>query len=136
MASRRRTAVTIAAVLLTFTGAAGCGALDKALDCVQTADAIATSVDKLQQAISTAADDPTQAEEALNDIDTELEKLQDKTDNTDLSKAVDDLNAGCRHGPRLHRERRRHPRPHARHGRGHRDRQGLHPVTDAPAMGG
>ncbi|WP_329387224.1 hypothetical protein [Streptomyces sp. NBC_01716] len=94
MASRRRTAVTIAAVLLTLTGAAGCGALDKALDCVQTADAIATSVDKLQQAISTAADDPTQAREALDDIDTELDKLQDKTDNADLSKAVDDLTTG------------------------------------------
>lgn len=94
MASRRRTAATIAAVLITLTGAAGCGALDKALDCVQTADAIATSVDKLQQAISTAADDPTQAEEALNDIDTELDKLQDTTDNADLSKAVDDLGTG------------------------------------------
>ncbi|MFD6991873.1 hypothetical protein [Streptomyces sp. NPDC059943] len=94
MASRRRTAVTIAAVLLTLTGAAGCGALDKALDCVQTADAIATSVGKLEQAISTAADDPTQAEEALNDIDTELDKLKDKTDNADLSKAVEDLDTG------------------------------------------
>ncbi|MFF2189848.1 hypothetical protein [Streptomyces sp. NPDC058155] len=94
MASRRRTAVTIAAVLLTLTGAAGCGALDKALDCVQTADAIATSVSKLEQAISTAADDPTQAEEALNDIDTELDKLKDKTDNADLSKAVEDLDTG------------------------------------------
>ncbi|WP_405617521.1 hypothetical protein [Streptomyces sp. NBC_01508] len=94
MATRRRTAATIAAVLLTLTGAAGCGALDKALDCVQTADAIATSVDKLQQAVSSAADDPTQAEEALNDIDTELTKLQDKTDNADLSKAVGDLETG------------------------------------------
>ncbi|MEV0780447.1 hypothetical protein ACIBLA_25235 [Streptomyces sp. NPDC050433] len=94
MASRRRTAATIAAVLLTLTGAAGCGALDKALDCVQTADAIATSVDKLQQAISTAADDPTQAEEALNEIDTELDNLKDKTDNADLSKAVEDLDTG------------------------------------------
>ncbi|MFD9867152.1 hypothetical protein ACFXI8_25725 [Streptomyces niveus] len=94
MASRRRTAATIAAVLLTFTGAAGCGALDKALDCVQTADAIATSVSKLEQAISTAADDPTQAEEALNDIDTELDKLKDKTDNADLGKAVEDLDSG------------------------------------------
>ncbi|MFD3924010.1 hypothetical protein [Streptomyces sp. NPDC058595] len=94
MASRRRTAVTIAAVLLTLTGAAGCGALDKALDCVQTADAIATSVSKLEQAISSAADDPTQAEEALNDIDTELDKLKDKTDNADLSKAVEDLDTG------------------------------------------
>lgn len=94
MASRRRTAVTIAAVLLTFTGVAGCGALDKALDCVQTADAIATSVGKLEQAVSTAADDPTQAEEALNDIDTELDSLKDKTDNADLSKAVEDLDTG------------------------------------------
>ena len=94
MASRRRTAATIAAVLITLTGAAGCGALDKALDCVQTADAIATSVDKLQQAVSSAADDPTQAEEALNDIDTELDKLKDKTDNADLSKAVEDLDTG------------------------------------------
>ncbi|MFD3520548.1 hypothetical protein [Streptomyces sp. NPDC058653] len=94
MASRRRTAATIAAVLFTLTGVAGCGALDKALDCVQTADAIATSVDKLQQAISTAADDPTQAEEALNDIDTELDKLQDTTDNADLSQAVEDLTTG------------------------------------------
>lgn len=94
MASRRRTAVTIAAVLLTFTGVAGCGALDKALDCVQTADAIATSVGKLEQAISTAADDPTQAEEALNDIDTELDNLKDKTDNADLGKAVEDLDTG------------------------------------------
>lgn len=94
MASRRRTAATIAAVLLTLTGAAGCGALDKALDCVQTADAIATSVSKLEQAISSAADDPTQAEEALNDIDTELDKLKDKTDNADLSKAVEDLDTG------------------------------------------
>ncbi|MFJ3585289.1 hypothetical protein ACIPPS_24110 [Streptomyces sp. NPDC090127] len=72
----------------------GCGALDKAMDCVATADAIATSVDKLSQAVSNASNDPTQLNEALNDISTELGNLQDTTDNADLSKAVDDLTKG------------------------------------------
>ncbi|MEU5715592.1 hypothetical protein AB0G71_07330 [Streptomyces sp. NPDC020403] len=99
MASRRhsrhhRTALAVTATLLTLTAAAGCGAVDTALDCVRTADAIATSVDNLQQAISSASDDPTQASEALDRIDKELKDLGDTTDNADLGKAVDDLQAG------------------------------------------
>ncbi|WP_267246012.1 hypothetical protein [Streptomyces sp. PR69] len=93
--SRRiRTAVVATAAAAALTGVIGCGALDKALDCVQTADAIATSVNKLQQAVSTAADDPTQLNEALDEIDTELGKLKNDTDNADLSKAVEDLDKG------------------------------------------
>ncbi|MFF8912145.1 hypothetical protein ACF08M_02205 [Streptomyces sp. NPDC015032] len=87
-------ALTLTTLTLTLTATAGCGAVDKALDCVRTADAIATSVDKLQQAASNAADDPTQASEALDDIEKELGNLGDKTDNADLGKAVDDLQAG------------------------------------------
>lgn len=95
MASRHhRTALAVTAALLTITAAAGCAAVDKALDCVRTADAIATSVDNLQQAISNASNDPTQASEALDEIDKELKNLGDTTDNADLSKAVDDLQAG------------------------------------------
>ncbi|MER5895669.1 hypothetical protein [Streptomyces sp. NPDC001876] len=96
MASRRhhRTALAVTATLLTLTAAVGCGAVDKALDCVRTADAIATSVNNLQQAISNASNDPTQASEALDEIDKELKNLGDTTDNADLSKAVDDLQAG------------------------------------------
>ncbi|MGW0779737.1 hypothetical protein [Streptomyces sp. NPDC002913] len=97
MASRRRhhrTALAVTATLLTLTAAVGCGAVDKALDCVRTADAIATSVDNLQQAISNASNDPTQASEALDQIDKELKELGDTTDNADLSKAVDDLQSG------------------------------------------
>ncbi|MCX5412280.1 hypothetical protein [Streptomyces sp. NBC_00059] len=97
MASRRRhhrTALAVTATLLTLTAAVGCGAVDKALDCVRTADAIATSVDNLQQAISNASNDPTQASEALDQIDKELKELGDTTDNADLGKAVDDLQAG------------------------------------------
>ncbi|MEU0299510.1 hypothetical protein ABZ252_08590 [Streptomyces sp. NPDC006175] len=95
MASRRhRTALVVTTTLLTLTAAVGCGAVDKAMDCVRTADAIATSVDNLQQAISNASNDPTQASEALDQIDKELKDLGDTTDNADLSKAVDDLQAG------------------------------------------
>ncbi|MEU1211450.1 hypothetical protein ACFYSH_19190 [Streptomyces sp. NPDC005791] len=97
MASCRRhhrTALAVTATLLTLTAAVGCGAVDKALDCVRTADAIATSVDNLQQAISDASNDPTQASEALDQIDKELKDLGDTTDNADLSKAVDDLQSG------------------------------------------
>ncbi|MEU9057547.1 hypothetical protein AB0D13_01310 [Streptomyces sp. NPDC048430] len=95
MASRRhRTALVVTTTLLTLTAAVGCGAVDKALDCVRTADAIATSVDNLQQAISNASNDPTQASEALDQIDKELKDLGDTTDNADLDKAVDDLQAG------------------------------------------
>ncbi|MDT9681254.1 hypothetical protein RND61_04085 [Streptomyces sp. TRM76323] len=91
---RHRTAALVSgaalAAALTLTG---CGALDKALDCVQTADAIATSVDRLGRAVSNAGD-PTQIEESLNAIDKELATLKDKTDNADLTKAVDDLSNG------------------------------------------
>jgi phage tail sheath gpL-like len=94
MSARRRIALTLATAALIVPITVGCAAIDKALDCVETADAIATSVDKLQQAVSSAGDDPTQARQALDDIDKELKNLGDKTDNADLSKAVDDLNAG------------------------------------------
>ncbi|MEU9996867.1 hypothetical protein [Streptomyces sp. NPDC050848] len=92
---KRRLAIAVAsAAVLASTTLVGCGALDKAMDCVATADAIATSVDKLSQAVSNASNDPTQLNEALNDISTELDNLKDTTDNADLTKAVDDLTKG------------------------------------------
>ncbi|QGV80419.1 hypothetical protein [Streptomyces ficellus] len=94
MRRRRTAALAAATAVLALTGAVGCGALDKAMDCVQAADAIATSVDKLSQAASSAANDPTQLTESLDEIDKELASLKDKTDNADLSKAVDDLGKG------------------------------------------
>ena len=90
----RRITVALTLTALALTAASGCGAVDKALDCVRTADAIATSVDNLQQAVSNAAGDPTQASEALDEIEKELGNLGDKTDNADLGKAVDNLQAG------------------------------------------
>ncbi len=86
-------AATLAAVALTAGLTTGCDAVNKALDCVQTADAIATSVSDLQQAVENAANDPTQASEALESIDKNLTDIGDKTDNADVNKAVDNLNA-------------------------------------------
>lgn len=94
MRRRRTAALAAATAVLALTGAVGCGALDKAMDCVQAADSIATSVDKLSQAVSGAANDPTRMNESLDEIDKELDSLKDKTDNADLSKAVDDLGKG------------------------------------------
>ncbi|MFD7612219.1 hypothetical protein [Streptomyces sp. NPDC059828] len=92
MRSRRIALAVVTAVALT--GAVGCSAVDKALDCVKTADAIATSVDNLSQAVSSASNDPTQLNEALNNIDQELGNLKDTTDNADLATAVDNLSKG------------------------------------------
>ncbi|MFI5807734.1 hypothetical protein [Streptomyces sp. NPDC051561] len=91
---RHRAVLALAAAALALPLAVGCGALDKAMDCASTASTIASSVNKLQQAITTVADNPLQSEQALNDIDRELKALGDKTDNADLSKAVKDLTAG------------------------------------------
>ncbi|WP_369378649.1 hypothetical protein [Streptomyces sp. cg36] len=89
---RRALALAVATAALAVPAAVGCGAVSKALDCVQTADAIASSVDDLGRAVSNAADDPARADRALNDIDSNLSSLKKKTDDTDLSKAVDNLN--------------------------------------------
>ncbi|MFJ8827262.1 hypothetical protein ACIREE_36535 [Streptomyces sp. NPDC102467] len=89
---RRIAVLAAAAALMVAPAAVGCSAVDKALDCVQTADAIADSVNDLQQAVDSAANDPGQADEALASIDKNLDKIGDKTDNADVSKAVGDLN--------------------------------------------
>ncbi|KUN36607.1 hypothetical protein ACF1AO_36145 [Streptomyces longwoodensis] len=90
---RRRTAIAtaLAAVALTTALATGCDAVDKALDCVQTADTIADGVTRLQQAVENASNDPTQIDQSLQTIDTDLDRIGDRTDDTDVNKAVDDL---------------------------------------------
>ncbi|MCX4666964.1 hypothetical protein OG453_09835 [Streptomyces sp. NBC_01381] len=95
MAARhRRIATAVTAVLIAVPagiGLVGCDAVNKALDCVQTADSIAESVTDLQTAVENAADDPTQADKALDDIGKNLDEIGDKTDDADVNKAVDDL---------------------------------------------
>lgn len=90
----RRTALAAtalaAALTMGFT-ATGCDAVNKALDCVQTAETVADSVTALQQAVSDAANDPTKIDESLDSIEKNLQTLGDKTDDADVNKAVDSL---------------------------------------------
>lgn len=93
-ARRRRVPLALAAAALALPLTVGCGALDKALDCVNTANAIAGSVNDLQQAVSSIGDDPLKVDQALDDIDKEIDNLGDTTDDADLGKAVADLGKG------------------------------------------
>ncbi|MGP4003848.1 hypothetical protein [Streptomyces sp. 8N706] len=98
MAMRHRTTAIAAVALMALAVpvTAGCGAVEKAMDCAQTAVTISNSVEDLQQAVSGAAEDPTQAQNALDRIDKNLDSLGDKTDNADIGKAVDDMNTGVK----------------------------------------
>jgi hypothetical protein len=94
---RRRTSIAVAVACVTLVALmAGCAAVDKAFDCLHTADSIAESVTDLQQAVENAADHPTQAGDALDAIGDKLGKIGDKTDDTDVNKAVDDLGDAVR----------------------------------------
>ncbi|MFJ3229488.1 hypothetical protein [Streptomyces sp. NPDC086787] len=84
-------ATAVAAVALTTGLVAGCDSVNKALDCVRTADSIADSVTDLQQAVENTVNDPTQADASLNSIQQNLDKIDDQTDNADIDKAVDHL---------------------------------------------
>ncbi|MEV7201728.1 hypothetical protein [Streptomyces griseoluteus] len=95
---RRTTAIAaLAAAALTMGLTTGCDAVNKALDCVQTADSIADSVTDLQQAVENAANDPTQADASLDSIEQNLGRIGDRTDDADVNKAVDDLNSAVSH---------------------------------------
>lgn len=98
--ARRRTAMTAAsaaaALALAVPALSACSAVETALDCAQTATAIGQNVDNLQQAISNGADNPAEAQQALDKIDKNLDALGDKSDNADIGKAVDDLSRGVK----------------------------------------
>ncbi|MFD3450854.1 hypothetical protein ACFWVC_01605 [Streptomyces sp. NPDC058691] len=93
----RRLAVLAAATALGAAALTGCGAVDavdsvnKALDCATVAAQVAGDVQNLQNAVSNAGNDPQAAATALNQIADHLAALGDKTDNADVTKAVNDL---------------------------------------------
>ena len=90
---RRGFAGSVAAVAVVFalSPAAGCSSVDRALDCAHTALTVTGAVNDLQQAVSGAPNDPQQAEQALDRIESDLNALQGSTGDTDLRAAVADL---------------------------------------------
>ncbi|MEV0370745.1 hypothetical protein AB0I10_13080 [Streptomyces sp. NPDC050636] len=87
---------TLAAVTLAVPLLSSCGAVNKAMDCANTATAIVDSVDKLQKAVGSALDNPQEAKEALDAIDKNLDKVSKSTDDPELSKAIDKMNTGVK----------------------------------------
>ncbi|MCX4526056.1 MULTISPECIES: hypothetical protein [unclassified Streptomyces] len=91
----RIAAVAVAAVL-TVPALTSCDAISTAMDCANTAVAITDGANDLQQAISQAGNSPQDAQNALNQIDTNLKKIGDQTDNADLRKAIDSMNTAVK----------------------------------------
>ncbi|MEU9148386.1 hypothetical protein [Streptomyces sp. NPDC048349] len=86
----RITAVALAAAL-TVPALTSCDAISTAMDCANTAVAITEGVSDLSEAVSNAGNSPQDAQNALNQIDANLKKIGDQTDNTDLGKAIDSM---------------------------------------------
>ncbi|MFJ9550842.1 hypothetical protein [Streptomyces erythrochromogenes] len=86
----RIAAVAVAAVL-TIPALSACDAISTAMDCANTAVAITDSANDLQQAVSQAGNSPQDAKNALDQIETNLKKIGDQTDNADLGKAIDSM---------------------------------------------
>ncbi|MFE0578213.1 MULTISPECIES: hypothetical protein [unclassified Streptomyces] len=91
----RIAAVAVAAVL-TIPALSACDAISTAMDCANTAVAITDGANDLQQAVSQAGDSPQNAMNALDQIETNLKKIGDQTDNADLGKAIDSMNSAVK----------------------------------------
>ncbi|WP_030568832.1 frataxin family protein [Streptomyces aureocirculatus] len=95
MAARhRRTATAIITALIAVpagVGLVGCDPVDKAVDCVKTADAIHDNVDEMQEAAQDAAMNPSKADKSLDDIEDNLDDIRDKSEDADVDKALDHL---------------------------------------------
>ncbi|MEV6675578.1 hypothetical protein AB0N09_01750 [Streptomyces erythrochromogenes] len=87
----RIAAVAVAAVL-TVPALSACDAISTAMDCANTAVAITDGANDLQQAVSQAGNSPQDAKNALDQIETNLKKIGDQTDNADLGKAITSMN--------------------------------------------
>jgi phage-related protein len=96
--SRTRLGVTLAAAGLSTAALVGCsvGAVDKALDCAQTAATVAQDVQDLQNVVGNAGNSPQDAATALDRISQDLKNLGKKTSGADVGKAVDELQKAVR----------------------------------------
>ncbi len=91
----RIAAIAVAAVL-TIPALSACDAISTAMDCANTAVAITDGANDLQQAVSQAGNSPQDAQKALDEIEANLKKIGDQTDNADLGKAIDSMNTAVK----------------------------------------
>ncbi|MEV0411109.1 hypothetical protein AB0I68_09965 [Streptomyces sp. NPDC050448] len=91
MNPKHRIAAVVLAAALAVPALTSCDAISTAMDCANTAVAITDGVGDLQQAVSQAGNSPQDAQNALNQIEANLKKVGDQTDNADLGKAVSSM---------------------------------------------
>ncbi|MEU6757596.1 hypothetical protein [Streptomyces sp. NPDC046685] len=91
----RIVAVAVAAAL-SVPALTACDAIATAMDCANTAVAITDGANDLQQAVSQAGNSPQDAQNALNQIESNLKKIGDQTDNADLGKAITSMNTAVK----------------------------------------
>ncbi|MFJ6796492.1 hypothetical protein [Streptomyces sp. NPDC091268] len=91
-----RIAAVALAAALAVPAITSCDAISTAMDCANTAVAITDGANDLQQAVSQAGNSPQDAQNALNQIETNLKKVGDQTDNADLSKAIESMNTAVK----------------------------------------
>ncbi|MER6229651.1 hypothetical protein ACFY1L_33550 [Streptomyces sp. NPDC001663] len=94
---RRRTttlATAVAAAALTAGLVTGCDPddVDNSLDCVQNYDTIADSLKAIHEAGQAAASDPSRTDESIDTIEKNLDKIDAKSDDSKVDKAVKNLN--------------------------------------------
>ncbi|MFF7474241.1 hypothetical protein [Streptomyces sp. NPDC008092] len=90
---RRTTALATAAAAVTLTAALATGCdPDDSLDCLTNADSISDSITAINQAGADAAKDPARTADSITTIEKNLDKINDRTDDGKVGKAVDDLN--------------------------------------------
>ncbi|WP_405017607.1 hypothetical protein OHV05_11600 [Kitasatospora sp. NBC_00070] len=87
----RSTILSVAALALLLPLGVGCSAAQKALDCGNTAVRISTDFANVSTAYGNAADDPQAAGQALQKLKTDLDELGRNSSDTDVSKAITDL---------------------------------------------
>ncbi|MFD3545921.1 hypothetical protein ACFWUW_09940 [Streptomyces sp. NPDC058655] len=90
---KHRIAAVALAAALAVPALSSCDAISTAMDCANTAVAITDGANDLQQAVSQAGNSPQDAQNALDQIETNLKKIGDQTGNADLGKAIDSMEA-------------------------------------------
>ncbi|GGZ75597.1 hypothetical protein [Streptomyces subrutilus] len=93
---KHRIAAVAVAAALVLPALTACDAISTAMDCANTAVAITDGANDLQQAVSQAGNSPQDARNALDQIDANLKKIGDQTDNADLGKAIDSMEAAVK----------------------------------------
>ncbi|MDT3399648.1 hypothetical protein RKE29_23905 [Streptomyces sp. B1866] len=92
---RRTTAVTTLAaaalVALAVPALTGCDTVAKAVDCARFAVDVTGDIDDLQRGLTNAAVNPDEADQALDALEKDIDKLRKHGDNADVDKAVDHL---------------------------------------------